>query len=273
MALRRLKKLENIMKISINIPSWKRPDGVRTLDYIPFARVYVDEREAEEYRRNYPDADIVACPAGVQGNLCRVRNYIIDQELNERKQDAALIVDDDLQKIERYIYRGGFGYERETLPTEELLPFLEKYTLLAQDLGAKFWGMNCNSDKMAYRHFTPFSTVAYIGGPFQCFLQGNKCKYDENLPLKENYDMTLQQLNAERVVLRINGYHYVCKQSEQAGGCAMYRNRQREDEQLKMLQRKWGSKIVRRDTTNKGKTKKEKLDDYNPIINIPIAGV
>jgi hypothetical protein len=85
--------------------------------------------------------------------------------------------------------------------------------------------------------------------------------------------MTLQQMNMERVVLRVNAYHYLCKQSEQKGGCAAYRNRQREEEQLEALRRKWGGAIVKVDTTNKGKTSKEKRLDYNPIIRIPIKGV
>ena len=52
-----------------------------------------------------------------------------------------------------------------------------------------------------------------------------------------------KKLNWETVrckVLRVNAYHYVCKQSEQAGGCAAIRNRQREEEQLMALRRKWG---------------------------------
>lgn len=167
----------------------------------------------------------------------------------------------------------GFGYERRKLETDEIMPFLQKYTLMAKELGAKFWGVNCNIDNMTYRHFTPFSTCSYIGGPFQCFLKGNQCRYDESLPLKEDYDMTLQQLNVERVVLRVNYYHYHCKQSEQKGGCAMYRNRVREQQQFEALQQKWGSKIVKRDRTNKGHTDKDKFVDYNPIIKPPIKGV
>ena len=85
--------------------------------------------------------------------------------------------------------------------------------------------------------------------------------------------MTLQQLNMERVVLRVNAYHYLCKQSEQKGGCASYRNRQYEQEQLEALRRKWGGAIVKVDTSNKGKSKKEKRLDYNPIIRIHIGGV
>lgn len=53
------------MKISINVPSWHRPNNVKTLDYIPFANIYVDVSEAEAYRLNYPKANIIECPKGV----------------------------------------------------------------------------------------------------------------------------------------------------------------------------------------------------------------
>lgn len=261
------------MNISVNAPSYKRPAGVKTLDYIPFCKIWVDESEAGEYREHNPCAEIVACPKGVQGNLCRVRNYILDQEFNNG-MDVVLIVDDDLHYLEGFEYKDGFAYNRRKIETDDILPFLEKYSLMAEEIGAKFWGLNCNADAMAFRQYTPFSTVAYIGGPFQCFLRGNRCRYDESLPLKEDYDMTLQQLNLERVVLRLNGYHYICEQSTIPGGCAAIRNRDREAQQFDALQRKWGSKIVKRDQSNKGKSEKErKWEDYNPIIKIPIKGV
>lgn len=262
------------MNISVNAPSYKRPDDVRTLSYLPFCRIWVDCKEYEMYKACYPEADIIACPDGVQGNLCRVRNYILDKEF-ERGMDVVLIIDDDFTCLRRYDYNemDNWGYEPHIITEDEFLEFLEKYSVIASEFGAKFWGVNCNSDPMAFRHNTPFSTRSYIGGPFQCFLKGNRCKYDENLPLKEDYDMTLQQLNMERVVLRVNAYHYLCKQSEQKGGCADYRNRQREEEQFELLRRKWGGAIVKEDTTNKGKTTKEKRLDYNPVIKVPIGGV
>lgn len=262
------------MKISVNAPSYRRPDDVKTLDYLPFVRIWVDCGEYEAYKANYPDADIVSCPDGVQGNLCRIRNYILNEEFR-RGMDVVLIIDDDFICLRRFDHDGmdGWGYEPHIITADEFLVFIEKYSIIASDFGAKFWGVNCNSDPMAYRHNTPFSTRSYIGGPFQCFLRGNRCRYDENLPLKEDYDMSIQQLNMERVVLRVNAYHYLCKQSEQKGSCATYRNRQREEEQLEALRRKWGGQIVKIDTSNKGQTTKEKRLDYNPIIRIPIKGV
>lgn len=126
---------------------------------------------------------------------------------------------------------------------------------------------------MSYRTYTPFGFSKYIGGPLQCFIKGNDCWYDETLPLKEDYDMTLQQCNKYRGCLRLNFLTYNVKQSEQKGGCASYRTLIREKEQFDLLQKKWGSGIVREDKSNKGKTKKKKRFDYNPIIKIPIEGI
>ena len=247
---------------------------MKTLSYLPFCRVWVDCGEYDEYKRNYPEADIISCPEGVQGNLCRIRNYILDEEF-KRGMDVVLIIDDDFTCLRRfdYVASENWGYEPHIITADEFLTVIEKYSIIASDMGAKFWGVNCNCDPMAYRHNTPFSTRSVVLGPFGCFLKGNRCRYDENLPLKEDYDMTIQQLNMERVVLRVNAYHYLCKQSEQKGGCATYRNRQREEEQLEALRRKWGGQIVKIDTSNKGQTTKEKRLDYNPIIRIPIKGV
>ena len=91
------------MRISVNAPSYRRADDVKTLSYLPFTRIWVDCKEYEAYKENYPDAEIIRCPEGVQGNVSRVRNYILDEEL-KRGMDVVCIVDDDLYSLIRYEY-------------------------------------------------------------------------------------------------------------------------------------------------------------------------
>lgn len=264
-------KKEMGLNIVIACPSYKRPK-VETLRYVPWCRIYVDEGEYDAYVQANKGADIVSCPKGIQGNLCRIRNHIMKKELEENGADVLLIIDDDMRGI--YYYE---NQEKTLVRTEELIRFVAKYSTVAKELGAYFWGVNVNADKQCYREYTPFSTLSYIGGPFQCFLKGNDCFYDESLPLKEDYDMTLQQINKHRVVLRVNKAFYIVKQAEQAGGCATYRNYEKEKQQLKALMKKWGSKIVKIDTGDKchktTKTRGENTFDFNPIINVPIKGV
>lgn len=260
------------MKISVNCPSYKRPK-VETLDYLPFCKVWVDNKEYDEYIKRNPgfEKNIISCPDGIQGNLCRIRNYILDKEF-ENGADVVLIIDDDMKGIYHYEGEKEYCYNKVLVEKEDFINFIEKYSILCNEFGFKFWGLNCNSDSLCYKTYTPFSTVSYIGGPFQCFLK-NDLRYDERLPLKEDYDMTLQQCNKYRGCLRLNKFYYDCKQSKQAGGCASYRNYEREKQQLELLQKKWGRNIVKTDNVYH-KRKKEKIEfDYNPIIRIPIKGV
>ena len=102
-------------------------------------------------------------------------------------------------------------------------------------------------------------------------LKWGGCRYDEALPLKEDYDMFIQQCNVNRKVLRVNKFFYSCKQSINAGGCASVRNSEKELQQLEALKSKWGGRIVKYD--KKANSQKRKVIDYNPIIRIPIKGV
>ena len=118
--------------------------------------------------------------------------------------------------------------------------------------------------------------MSYIGGPFQIFLKGNECFYDERLPLKEDYDMTIQQINRYRIALRINKFFYRVQQAEQSGGCAVYRNLEKERQQLELLRKKWGHKIIKMDSqdrSHKGKKKHGVAFDFNPVIRVPIRGL
>lgn len=263
------------MKISVNCPSYKRPQSACTLDYLPYCKVWVDKDEVEEYKKNYIGHEVVACPKGIQGNgPARVRNYILETEF-KNGADVVCLLDDDVSWIERFDVDEvtGYGYSRYKLSPDEVMVFLEKYTIMAQDLGAKYWGINLNPDQRCYHHNAPFSTKSIILGPFSCHLKGTRCRYDENTLFKDDYDMAIQQLNMERVALRVNAYHYICKQSENAGGLAAFRNRDREYEETMALQKKWGSNIIRLDDTNKGHSTKQRIFDYNPIVKIPIKGV
>ena len=236
---------------------------------MPFINVYVDSSEYEDYIKFNPKLEIIKCEEGVQGNVSRIRNYILKKEF-DNGADAVVLVDDDL--------RGVYYWENKKahlVETDAFINFIKKYSIVAKEWGAYLWGVNVNQDKQVYREYSPFSTLSFVGGPFQVFLKGNNCWYDERLFLKEDYDMTLQQINKNRIVLRLNKFFYSCRQSEQIGGCAVQRNYKKEEEQLKLLQSKWGKQIVKVDFNKRSHNLKKKKTriDYNPIIKVPIAGI
>lgn len=261
------------MKISVCCPSYKRPK-VESLDYLPFLKVYVDCKEYDDYVKANKgfEENIISCPEGVQGNVSRVRNYILDEEYRQGA-DVVCIIDDDLKGI--YLWQGTkqMPYKKVLVDKDWFLDFIEKYSNLCMGFGFRLWGVNLNMDALSYRQYSPFSTNSVILGPFSCHIKSD-IRYDLDLPLKEDYDLAIQHLNKYRGILRLNFGFYDCKQSKQAGGCATYRNYERELSQLFDLQKKWGSDIVKVDNTKNNNQKKDsKKFDYNPIIKIPIRGI
>lgn len=226
--------------ISVCIPSYKRPSNVKTLQICPWAKLYVDENEADEYRNGNPNANVIEIPNGIQGNIARVRNYILQEEF-ANGADAVCMMDDDIRHFG--LFHGderGFGYVREWITGEEFGKFVERGTELCDDMGLTMWGVNIIEANRQYHQSEPFSLVKPILGPFSVHLS-NDYRYDESIPLKEDYDMFLQHLLRERAVLRMNMAFYVNGGSDTAiGGCAASRNVKSEQRQFDMLRKKWG---------------------------------
>jgi len=246
------------MKVKFFAPSYKRSQKSITQINYPNVKIVVRESEAEEYIKN--GNDIVVCPDSAQGNLCRVRNWILDNLCDDA--DCIVIVDDDCSYIGRWEEQSQIKFNMNDL--EE---FCENIANITKEIGFHFWGLNCVTDKGAYREYTPFGTLQYIGGPFQAHLKSSKVRYDEELPLKEDYDITLQHIHKYGGCLRVNFAHYNVKQAEQEGGCATYRNVDKEKQQFFALQKKWGKDVIKRDKQSK------RSFDFNPIMKTPIKGV
>lgn len=256
------------MDIKICAPSYHRPNAVDTFKYIPSCRLYVSNEELAEYKMNYPDATIIGVNPMYQGNVSRIRNYILDTEMAD--DCVVVIIDDDLKKIG--YHEGG---QQIIMNEQEIYDFIEKYSILSFDWGIKYWGININKDPLNYRCILPFSLGCYIGSPFGVHFK-HDIRYDEMFSLKEDYDFTISYLNKYRKALRVNKFFYDTKQAEQVGGCAMYRNLDKEKEQIDLLIKKWGRNIVRIDNSPAGRnglSRKIKMFDINPIISIPIRGI
>lgn len=222
----------------------------------PFIPLVVAESEAEEYRKG--KNEIVTCPDSVQGNVSRVRNWILDEN---KEADCVVIIDDDCMGVRKWE-----NQNIHLLNSDELMEFAERAAIMCEDVGARMWGVNCVPDKGAYREHMPFGFVSYIGSPFSGHCK-SPIRYDLNLPLKEDYDITLQHMNKYRKVLRFNQFHYDVKQAEQVGGCSVMRSYDKEKQQFEALQKKWGASIVAKDFKSK------RSFDFNPILKIPIRGV
>jgi hypothetical protein len=232
------------------------------------AKVWVDGSEYDAYKQANPDADIVRCEDGIQGNIGRVRNHILEREF-ARGMDVVLIIDDDLEGIYHYEKKGNNAYEKIRVETEDFEDWVEKNSILAVDIGAKVWGVNNLMDKLYYTHNEPFATRKFVGG-FYAFLKGNECWFDDKTNLKEDVDMFAQQLNRYRVVWRLNNHYGLFKQWTNAGGQQTLRSIDRELEACHILRQKWGSDLVK---CPRKRDVKKVSDINNSVFKSPIKGV
>lgn len=260
--------MEGEMKIGYYSPSYRRTKIVETHRYLPWIKYVVMESEAQEYRNNNPGVIFKTCPDKVQGNFPRVKNWIIDNYMGEN--DALLIFDDDITRFN--IWQ---NYQKKPIVTNDFPAWAERMTLLAQEWGTRLWGVNIGPDRMYYKTNTPFSTTAFICGPFQAVMRGNAVRFDERFMLKSDYDFNLQNINKYRMVMRVNNVFLQVRQYEQPGGLSAIRTLSREKKAFVALQKKWGEKIVT--VSDRAgiahNRKKTKLWQINPIIRIPINGV
>jgi hypothetical protein len=221
-------------------PSYKRADAAMTHKLFSKKRfVYVvREEEAESYRKfGYQIKEI---PKGAVSNIADTRNWILDNS------DFRNIVmaDDDISKI-LHLYKR----DRITLDKNQIEAEIEKMFDLSYNLGISFWGMNLVQDPIGYSINKPFSFHTPILGPF-CGHIIDEIRYDEDLSLKEDYDYFLQKVNKYGFCIRANFLSYQCDHQKMKGGCQEYRSIEEERKQQKMLQDKWGDKIVRYNERN-----------------------
>ncbi len=235
-------------------PSYKRAKTVRTHELLENVNYAVHKFEVEEYKKE--GYNVIELPDSTRGNIPNVRNWLLDQNY----ENDILFVDDDIESFNLWQNCGIIKLSGDRL-TEHIEMMLE----IAKSWNVCLFGLNPASDKGSYREYTPFSTTTYISCSFHGLINC-KYRYDPELPLKEDYDMCINICNQERQILRFNQYSMTKKDHGNKGGCADYRTMEREKDQFDLLQKKWGSDIVRKDKLSKGV-------DINPIVKIPIRGV
>lgn len=241
------------MEFKVVIPSYKRPDRVLAAQYLPEAYICIGEAEKDAYAANYGADRLIVMPDSIQGNIARVRNWMLDNIGGN-----LVMMDDDVRYLSRTSAR-----ECRPLNADHAMQFLENGFIMAEDIGAYLWGMQVTPDRLLYCEYTPFSTQAPVLATVCCHRAGTELRYDERIPLKEDYDFYLQNLKRYRKVLRFNMYHYHPEHIIGEGGCIAYRTMERERECADLLVKKWGSRIVRVDFDR----------SLNPIIKPPLAGV
>jgi hypothetical protein len=245
-------------KYQVFIISYKRAGGVSSDKVFRNAKIVIPESQRDDYKKyQYSNGcELLIIPDEADGNVSRKRNYVMDN-FGDMGNGNIVLVDDD------YDYLGMIENRRQIkLNCDQVEELLRNGFQMCRDLGTVMWGLNVQSDPKFYREYSPFSMLSVCLGPFQAFCN-NPIRYDERIYLKEDYDMCLQVLHRYHKILRFNKFFYLVNHINKTGGVVSYRTRQKEMEHMLLLEKKWGSRVVKFDTSK----------DIDPRVSIPLKGI
>lgn len=249
------------------IPSYKRSQGLKGKDYFTSAKYVIPISQLNDYLKVLPEERIITIPDEDDGNLCRKRNWI----MKNCPRPFVMLDDDvyDIRTMQNRRFDVGFT-QFETMEFEKFDAYMDSVADLCRELDVRFFGISSKTDEREYKEWLPFSMTNIVNGPFQGHME-HELLYDERMPTKDDYDMTLQQLREFKKVLRVNFlafYKFATKDGNE-GGLVSMRTQEYETDNCRAIMRKWGTKIIRYELPPK------KLNDLlNPKkMNVPIKGV
>lgn len=241
-------------KVHVYSPSYKRPHlcvSHKLFEPELFSYV-VRESDSAGYLEKFENVLII--PDHLDGSIAKARNWILGNKISE----YVTMVDDDLEYIGRW-FRNEDGIKKlKRLDPEAITDLILKGYNMTLDLNLGLWGINLNNDPKIAKRLKPFQFHRSILGPFFNIVD-TSLRFDETITLKEDYDFFLQNIQKYSKALRFDLYHYKCNHQTLAGGCSTYRTKEKEKENMALLIKKWGSKIV---------SETENEDDINPVIRL-----
>jgi len=234
------------MEIKFNILTYKR-DTILTLDKLKNTEqidVWCMGKEAEIYRKRYKN-NFQIVPDEIEGNVARVRNYILEN----CNADWVYMLDDDISYFQYINFKDGRPDEERINDFNVVIDELIKLIVIAETVNCPVVSTNGMSDKITANekiyNFASCASGACIG------VKKNTLLFDEKIPYKEDYDISLQSLNEYGCCI-INKYMQVAHKMWCKGGCAEERTIEVERENIRKFVKKWGNAVYE---SNRKRTK------------------
>ena len=247
--------------INVIIPSYKRADRLVGRDYFHMAKYCIPKSQEEEYLKHIGADRLIVIPDECDGSIVKKRNWIL-----QNIPRPLVMIDDDVYEISYWENRKE-NYLRRKFDSQLLEEWLERGFELCEGFGCKMWGLMQNTDDRSFKENLPFSLTNIILGPFQAHTE-HDLLFDERMGTKEDYDMSLQQLNKYKKVMRWNKFAYDCEHGDNKGGIVSYRTMEKEKEWCGAIEKKWGRNIIKYPENPK------KMGDLlNGKVFVPIRGV
>ena len=183
------------------VASFGRAGRVSSVNVFPEGVIVVPERQADSYRalQDLPEGwSVQGIPDDQDGNLCRKRNAILRLF---QGRDVVIVDDDYDTSVEgrrgRIVVSTRMGSGISSGPGGP-----------RSELGTPFWGIDVQVDRRFYRETrrSASPTSSWVPSRASRRIVPEDLLYDEDLWLKEDYDLSLKVLHRWHRILRMNAY-------------------------------------------------------------------
>lgn len=226
----------------IAIPSKGRAGKTTTDKTFDGGIFYVPENEVEQYRKKTKN-EVRPVPTECDG-ITKTRNFI----LKENQGKDVLFVDDDIREIGTFQYGKRINLKNKG---DLIVREFEKAFNTCQGLGFKIFGIEAGGSKFADHPLNPFSFKGVINGSCMGVIADGSYWFDEQLQVKEDYDIVLRHYKQLGGHLKIRYFYVRTFHWENEGGCVEYRTDKMEEEAIDLLEKRYPLMVQRGKRKNK----------------------
>ncbi len=210
------------------IISHGRPENIAKMHaLVGNATWYVEQQDFEQYAK--------MTVTKVSSGLCNARNLALEDAFALNL--PCLQLSDDLKKIE---IAGGKEATRE-IAFNEIAQYIVGIANSQQN--TFLFGVAPTPNAFYYNIKKPFSPRSFIVGDF-CLTRPSEPRWDERLPVKEDYDFTLQHIYRYGFAVRCNAVLLTFGHRIKGGGAYAARQLGAEQIAIAYLRQKWPNNIV-----------------------------
>jgi hypothetical protein len=252
------------VKFKIVIPSKGRPQDVRKTPLFEVSHIAVPASDLEEYKSVEGVAPLAWVPVPDEVNsLSKTRQWILD-ELWAKDEEFVFQTDDDLLNL-AYLHSRTVRYFKDP---NYIRAVIGHVAITALDSGTGLFGFATQPKPNERNTLKPFSIRKWVSAQGIGIID-RRLKFDPNLKLKEDLDISLMNLQLNRIVWTDNRWCFYSEHWNNRGGLSMVRTADREMEAFEYIQDKWGHGIASKNEAQKTDTNKSlRRGAWSMVLNL-----
>ena len=200
----------------IAIPSKGRAGLTTTNKILPnVGTFFIPKSEYHQYK-NITE-NIICVPNEVQG-ITATRNYI----LKNTTEKYVVFIDDDAKYVGYNLLEERKTKKIEVRDENFWVDEFLKYFDITEQMGYKIWGTRTESSPRGTYPYKPILTRTYVTASLMGLINDGEYYFDENFPVKEDYEICLRHIQDKGGILGIRYLHWENEHWKTDGGCKSY---------------------------------------------------